>query len=224
MNRRTFLAMLSSLPLAESIGQAASAQTTSQSDDDVVHAARVLTGRIDLSAVIISRARQYQTELDAGFAARLTTLASAIGKATPAQREQVIAALSEADAKTAIELIYPLYLGYTGSPSTVKASDNAKFVTFLDALMFEPTSDNTIRPSYARGGPNYWTAVPTGVNSPAMVSDIAEWGSKSPKASTTYAKPDPRYLALCQGHGKTLAEATAWVAANPTNTTSGETK
>lgn len=222
MNRRHFLAMLSSLPFAEGIGKAAMAQTSPTADAGTVRAARVLTGRPDLAESIVARAKTFQIELDASFEARLKALVAAIGKAEPGERETVIAGLSEANAKTAVELISPLYLGYTGAPSPVKAVDNAKFVTFLDALMYEPTADNSIRPSYARGGPNYWTEIPQGVHAPKMADNILEWGNAGPRAASTYAKPDARYLALCQGHGKTLAEAEAWLASNPKIATSGD--
>lgn len=224
MNRRHFLAMLSSLPFAESLGKAALAQTSPAADAGTVRTARVLTGRADLAETVIARATTFQIALDAGFEARLKDLVAIIGNAEPGQRESVIAGLSDANAKTAIELISPLYLGYTGSPSAVKAVDNARFVTFLDALMYEPTADNSIRPSYARGGPNYWTAIPADVRAPKMADNILEWGNGGPRASSTYAKPDARYLALCQGHGKTLAEAEAWLASNPKIATSGDQK
>lgn len=222
MNRRHFLAMLSSLPFAEGIGRTALAQTASASAAAVAQVARVLTGRPDLPEDIVARAQACQQDLDPGFGARLQVLVSAIGKASPDHREQVIAGLSDDDAKTAVELISPLYLGYTGSPSPVKAIDNAKFVTFLDALMYEPTADNSIRPSYARGGPNYWIEAPVGVSPPPMADTILEWGDHSPKAVSVYAAPDARYLALCQGHGKTLADAEAWLSANGATIGSGE--
>ncbi len=176
--------------------------------------ARLLTDRADLPEAVIARAQTFQTELDPTFPARLSRLAANIAAGGLKDREAVIAHLSGEDQATALQLIAPLYLGYTGTPQTAKDHDNAKFVTFLDALMYECTTDVTIRPSYARGGRDYWTAVPEGVVAPAMPADIAEWGARNPKAAPRYATPDPRYLAMSQGRAKTATEAAAWLAAN----------
>lgn len=219
MDRRQFLATLSAIPVLLALPPGAHAQDAASAD--VIRAARLLTGRDTLPEIIIARAQAFQSERDPTFAARLTTLAETIAKSALTDREAIIAALSDADAATAIDLISPLYLGYTGEPSTTEAVDDAKFVTYLDALMYEPTADNLLRPSYARGGPNYWSAIPAGVTAPEMPADILEWGAKSPKAATSYATPDPRYVVLCQGHAKTLAEAEAWLAANPQPATEG---
>lgn len=216
MDRRQFLVALTSLPFAAATKNGALAQPGGpNASADVVAAARILTGRASLSEAAIARAATFQGELDKTFPDRLAALAKAISGGASKDREAAIAGLSQADAATAVQLISPLYLGYTGAPSTDNMVDNAKFVTFLEALMFEPTADNVPRPSYAIGGPNYWAAVPHGVTAPPMSPDILAWGSKSPKAAKTYATPDPRYVAMCQGHGKTLAEAEAWLAANP---------
>lgn len=215
MDRRQVLFAMTLMPLAAAgpimrLARAAGGAA----DQGVIDTARILTGRSDLPAAIIARAQHFQAELDQTFASRLPALVEAVARSAVRDREAVIAGLSAADAATAVQLISPLYLGYTGSPSTTDAIDNAKFVTFLDALMYEPTADNVPRPSYAIGGPNYWTAPPHGVAVPPMADNILEWGDKGPRAATRYATPDPRYVAMCQGHGKTLAEAAAWLAGN----------
>lgn len=210
MDRRHFLLALAAMPLAENIAMAQA--PAGAAAPDVIAAARLLIGRADYPAVIIARAQAFQSDLDKTFAMRLAALIQAVARGGDKDREAVIAGLSQAEAATAIQLISPLYLGYTGAPSTTTAVDNSRFVTFLKALMYEPTDDNLPRPSYAHGGPNYWTAVPAGVTAPPMPVDILEWGDRSPKAAPGYATPDPRYVAMCQGHGKTLAEAEAWLA------------
>lgn len=224
MNRREFLLAAAAVPLAEFLPIAALAESGVTAAPDVISAARLLTAKASLPEEVIARASTFQAELDPGFSARLAALTASIAKIGSADREAVIAALSEDEAKTAIQLISPLYLGYTGQPSGVKAIDNAKFVTFLDAIMYDVTADNLIRPSYARGGPNYWSAVPNGVTAPPMDPDIEAWGEKSPKAATSYATPDPRYHLMCQGKAKTLAEAEALLAANSDATISGDQK
>lgn len=173
MNRREFLAALAALPLlADSSGVALAANTSAGVSADAVRAARVLTGRSSLPEAVIARAVTLLTTAKPQFQARLAALAKAIGDATPEQRDEVIASLSDADAATAVELIAPLYLGFTGTPSTIRAMDDAQFVTFRDALMYEPTADNLVRPSYARGGADYWVEPPAGVTLPPMDPDI----------------------------------------------------
>lgn len=222
MNRREFLLAAAAVPVMEALPGIALADAPVASAGAIA-TARLLTAHPALPEVVIGRATSYQSELDPGFAARLDTLVHAVARIGGTDREAVIASLSDDEAKTAVELIGPLYLGYTGQPSTVKAVDNAKFVTFLDAIMYDVTADNLTRPSYARGGPNYWSAVPNNVTAPPMDPDIAQWGARNPKAASAYATPDPRYLLMCQGKAKTLAEAEAVLAAQQI-TTSGEQK
>ncbi|MCA0423307.1 MAG: sorbitol dehydrogenase family protein [Proteobacteria bacterium] len=210
MDRRQLLLALAAIPLASNASFAQNSGAAAA--PDVAALARLLIGRPDYSDVIIGRAQAFQADLDATFAARLAGLVQAVARIGSKDREAVIAGLSQAEVATAVQLISPLYLGYTGSPSTTSNIDNSRFVTFLKALMYEPTADNVPRPSYAHGGPNYWTATPDGVKAPPMPADILEWGDKSPKAASTYATPDPRYVVICQGHAKTLAEAEAWLA------------
>lgn len=61
----------------------------------------------------------------------------------------------------ALSIIAAWYLGYAGAPKTDATEDNAQFVTYENALMFRPTVDATVIPSYARGRTNYWAEPPS---------------------------------------------------------------
>ena len=73
------------------------------------------------------------------------------------------------------------YLGYTGTPISLRAEDDTGFVTFTKALMYEPTMDATVRPTYARAGINYWVEPPDFVTPPPAPPGIKSWGRESPQ-------------------------------------------
>ncbi|GAA4497508.1 sugar dehydrogenase complex small subunit [Gluconacetobacter tumulicola] len=64
---------------------------------------------------------------------------------------------------TALAIIRAWYLGYAGTPAPLDQGDNAQFVSYERALMFEPTRDATVIPTYARGGTDYWREPPNGI-------------------------------------------------------------
>lgn len=64
---------------------------------------------------------------------------------------------------TAMTIISAWYLGYAGTPSH-SGKDDARFIAFQDALMYQPTLDATVIPTYSRGETNYW------VNPPASIA------------------------------------------------------
>lgn len=61
---------------------------------------------------------------------------------------------------TAMTIISGWYLGYTGTAADHSANDSLQFVAFRDALMYQPTLDATVIPTYSRGHTNYWTQPP----------------------------------------------------------------
>jgi hypothetical protein len=73
------------------------------------------------------------------------------------------------------------YLGFTGTPISLRAEDDTGFVTFTEARMYAPTMDATVHPSYARGGLNYWVEPPDFVTPPPAPPGIKSWGRESPK-------------------------------------------
>ena len=216
MNRRDFIQMTALFPLLIQSDFFSRAEAETQTDAmsrKFLQLVRVLTGQMDLPEALIMHVKEILSADDPSFLPRVTQLISRIDDPELSKRNEIIATLSENEVSVVTEIISPLYLGYIGKPENVKAIDNAKFVTFLHALMYEPTRDNLIRPSYSQRPPDYWVQVPEGVSPPPMVDNILEWGNRGPMASSAgYAKPDPRYLAICQGYARTVEEAEAYLA------------
>lgn len=222
MNRRELLAALVLTPPILALQtNTLFAHTSNRSA--ILNVSEALTGRSPLDPEIAMRVERILTKHDETFPSRLAKLASAIGAAQARDRDHTIASLSDENIDTAIEIIRPWYLGFTGTPSTSHMEDDAEFVTFLSALMYEPTKDNTVRPSYARDGRDYWAQTPAGVEPPNMDPNIREWGDKSPKAAATYASADPAYLILVQGRAKTLSEAETMLKNEADQTNEGAT-
>lgn len=61
----------------------------------------------------------------------------------------------------AMKIISAWYLGYTGTPSMNILKDDARYVSYEKALMYEPTRDATVIPSFSRGRTNYWFTPPS---------------------------------------------------------------
>ncbi len=96
------------------------------------------------------------------FASQLQLLADAVKRIQAPDVTQLFTAWTEADQaakKTALLIIETFYTGNVGRGATAKA------VAYEMALMFGPTIDVTVIPTYIRGRPEYWTATPvlTGV-------------------------------------------------------------
>jgi hypothetical protein len=66
---------------------------------------------------------------------------------------------------TVKKIISAWYLGYTGTPVSLRASDNTRFVSYTDAFAYAPTLDATVIPTYSRGKTNYWVRPPITLNS-----------------------------------------------------------
>jgi len=217
MERRRFLQLMMATPVIVSIPlQPLLAAPADASQALLLRASELLTGRRGLDIGISERLWTLLCEQDVGFPAQLARLMTRLNALHSEDREQIVAQLDDADVKTALTIISPWYLGYTGHPSTTKAVDDAHFVTFLSALMYEPTRDHTIRPSYARAGGDYWAEVPPGVTAPPMSTLIREWGDQSPLAAKQIKQPDAPWLLMVQGKAKTLVEAEAMLAQHNT--------
>ena len=213
MERRRFLQLMMATPVIVSIPlQPLLAAPADAAQALLLRASELLTGRRGLDIGITERLRTLLCEQDTQFPAQLARLMTRLNALHSEDREQIVAQLDDADVKTALTIISPWYLGYTGHPSTTKAVDDAHFVTFLSALMYEPTRDHTIRPSYARAGGDYWAEVPPGVTAPPMSTLIREWGDQSPLAAKQIKQPDAPWLLMVQGKAKTLVEAEAMLA------------
>lgn len=94
-------------------------------------------------------------EADPSFLARAASLAAAMktaGLSTPEAFSASKLAQDEVSRATALGLTAAWYIGHVGQDSA-----HGKVVAYEAALMWAPTSDIMTIPSYARGGPDYWS-------------------------------------------------------------------
>lgn len=208
MNRRTFLRMMIASGVIFSVPVTGLSAITSAGAAHAFHDVSViLTGRQQLDPAISLRLYGLLSRQNPLFPQRLTQLAERLRHSAPLSPDARLAALSDEEVETALAIITPWYLGYTGNPATTRATDDAHFVSFLSALMYEPTADVTPRPSYSQRGSDYWQAVPEGVSAPPMPATIQAWGKASPRAASQIAEPQPAWLAMVEGRARTYAEA-----------------
>lgn len=123
-----------------------------------------VTRQDSLNPALVERAYAQLTELDPDFGAKLEALDTAL---TESGSETVDAFLASGpaqdlrDTMTTITAVW--YLGYTGTPDPSQESDDARFVTYRDALMWGPTSGATPIPTYSQHKMNYWAEPPASV-------------------------------------------------------------
>ena len=214
MNRRYFLQLMvgASAIVLFPLHSVRASKVSSRYVEQLLKASELLTGRQGLPVSVAERLSALLKKHDAQFPQRLARLFIHLDALSDDDRQNVVGKLDDQDVQTALTIISPWYLGFTGHPSTTKATDDAEFVTFLSALMYEPTQDMTIRPSYARAGGDYWAEVPDGVAAPAMPVTIREWGEKAPKPAASIPTPGAPWLLMVEGKAKTLSEAEALLA------------
>lgn len=140
--------------------------TSEQTIQDFLMLSERLTGREALDARIAGRVWQALLDSDERFADRQRVLAQAMDDAnlTDMRSFKVFAATQpEALTQTAVAIISAWYLGFTGSVQGHSATDNTRFITYTGALMFEPTIDATVIPTYSRGHSDYWVDPPASI-------------------------------------------------------------
>lgn len=148
----------------------------------------LLTGVRDLDPALAERAYKQLTALDADFPSKATAVAEAVGASAETSVDAFLAspqAGGEGLKDTMITIVSAWYLGYTGTPISLRAEDDTGFVTFTKALMYAPTADATVYPSYARDGINYWVDPPPFVTPPPAPPGITSWGRDSPQGKGT---------------------------------------
>ncbi len=127
----------------------------------------LLTNRKSVSEVIALRALNCLQKEDPYFLAKMQLLANTL------TTENILSAdelnhhliMTGPTGDTAKKIISAWYLGYTGTPVSLRASDNTRFVSYTDALAYAPTLDATVIPTYSRGKTNYWVLPPITLNS-----------------------------------------------------------
>jgi hypothetical protein len=125
-------------------------------DPAFMHLSQVLTGKMDLDPVTAARMADAFGKLYPKMSAQFAGLAKLAAHATnPAS---LIEASGEAK-PTALAIIASWYTGTVGSGT------QAVTLAYRDALMQRPVADALWPPTYARGGPGWWTATPPDVAS-----------------------------------------------------------
>ena len=124
---------------------------------DVQRIATFLTGKADLADEFIRRAHAALVAEDPSFEQRLQALVAQVRgaglgdveqfKASPLARDTALMA-------TAMALVSALYLGYVDGP------DGGRLVSYEAALMWRPTLDASVIPTYAPAAPGWWAEPP----------------------------------------------------------------
>lgn len=125
---------------------------------------RMLVGKHDLNRGVVSQAWIALTTKMADFEDRYWALNVALQKTAERSIETLKKSEIFADAghrRTIIDIISAFYLGRVGDINSSSELNKAIPITYSQALMWSPTIDVTVLPTYARGGPGYWRATPS---------------------------------------------------------------
>ena len=155
-----------------------------------VEISRFVTGSHLDDANAVGRAWAQLVKLDAGFPDAVQKLSDAVKQAQLTSMAAFMAsplAKDEALTKTASTIVSAFYLGFTGTPVAHRATDDTGFVTFAGALMWRPTIDNTVIPTFARGGTDYWVQPPAGIPVPKGPQGQPEWQGSAPSPKSSKA-------------------------------------
>lgn len=148
------------------------AQEVSSAATDDIESLRQLSlfllERPSVDAALSLRILAQCTQNDPAFPEQMKALWGKVGQhhlrsvsqlsASPFYRDPVVK-------DTAQKIVSAWYLGYTGTPVSLRATDGTRLVTFTGALAYAPTADATVIPTYSRGKTNYW------VNPPATLAN-----------------------------------------------------
>ncbi|GBQ11409.1 membrane bound FAD containing D-sorbitol dehydrogenase [Swaminathania salitolerans LMG 21291] len=130
---------------------------------DFLALSQLLTGHDDLDTSIALRVWEALLGKDPEFSGRYERLARAV----VARRLRDHAAYRASDLPrdallhgTAVAIVGAWYLGRVGPMKPRSETDTPAFITYEGALMWRPTIDATVIPTYARGGPGFWAEPP----------------------------------------------------------------
>ncbi|EJF90330.1 sugar dehydrogenase complex small subunit [Bartonella tamiae] len=124
---------------------------------------RMLVGRHALNDSVIMRGWTGLVDKFSDFSGRYHALEKAIFTSKLTSIEVIKTSTLFKDPihkQTIMEIISAYYLGRIGEIHANSETNKAYPVTFSQALMWEPTIDVTVLPTYARGGPGYWHETP----------------------------------------------------------------
>lgn len=136
---------------------------------------RFVTGSSLLDDATVLRAWNQLLALDAGFPDAVERLRRAVRAAKLPDMKAMLASPLGHDGAlmaTVRTITATWYLGYTG--------EKTGFVTFAGALMWRPTIDATVIPTYSRGATDFWVDPPAGTPVPKGPAGIREWRGATP--------------------------------------------
>lgn len=151
--------------LCSAKGFAATALPASEPPAEFLAISRLLTGHANINPALAGPAWDALCRREQAFEARFTALSGAVSAAGLHDMTAWKASPVAADAAlkaTAVAIVSAWYLGRVGAVKT-QSEDGPAFITYDGALMWRPTFDVTVIPTYARGGPGYWAAKPAAV-------------------------------------------------------------
>lgn len=133
---------------------------------DFMRTSRLLTGHNEIDDTLADMAWSALVKRDQGFAqayAKLTAAIKAEGVSDFHKLPQA-AFLHQPDLKAAtVALVYAWYLGRVGEVQD-RSENGPEFVTYTGALMWRPTIDVTVIPTYSRGRPGFWAERPASLS------------------------------------------------------------
>lgn len=156
LTRRTFLLAVGSASLLAACSgkvpaPAASVAPAKQADGRFLQLSQALTGKTDLDPATAGRIEAAFAKLHPEMHARFPALAA---KAQQAQGPEALLQAAGDARPTALAIITAWYTGSVGK------GPQAITVSYRDALMQRPVDDGLFPPTYAQGGPAWWTAEP----------------------------------------------------------------
>ncbi|EJF88902.1 sugar dehydrogenase complex small subunit [Bartonella tamiae] len=184
LNRRLFL-QTGSLTLAVvtmgiSRFNALAATDFTDQDQKFLQVSCFLTNRQNLKSDLAKRARHLILTIDEGFDDKVNKINQAIKQSEAHNIDEFLSTAQKLDVglqDAIMAIVSSWYLGI----SPLQKNGHPGFITFTDALMYEPTKGITNPPTYAHAGTNYWINPPQSVKIPPMPDGIREWGNRSPK-------------------------------------------
>lgn len=157
LDRRTFLTQATVVTTGLLVSSAVAAPVIPHVQPDVVWVARFLTGKADISEDLVKRAYDALLAEYPGFDQKLKTLTERIRAAQLKDVEAFKTSPLASDKDlmtTAIAVISALYTGRVGKGYA------GHFVAYKEALMYRPTADVTVIPTYANRPIGYWAEAP----------------------------------------------------------------
>jgi hypothetical protein len=158
----TGVGLLSSLWIGSALAQEMNSATNSDAEQFYLLSV-FLTERHTLNEKVSHRALTTCTQVDPLFPGKMKVLLSKIQQQALTSVRQLAGSKFYQDdgvKDTVQKIVSVWYLGYTGTPVSLRAVDDTRLVTYTGALAYEPTLDATVIPTYSRGHTNYWITPP----------------------------------------------------------------